>query len=105
MAALEYIDDRMRDHSDARNIIKGLVTNHGATLMHPGYRTALRCCGIYTEAAAWCDLVIAKNLLTSFTTQAEIYLRAADSSDLFVWAGSGADVARAAIAAAKGGAA
>ena len=45
-------DDVCGKTADARDIIKGLVQHHGATVTDPGYRTALRCGGIYTEAAA-----------------------------------------------------
>lgn len=82
-AAASYVSERMRTHSDARDIIKGLVQHNGATLTHPGYRTALRCGGIYTEAAAYCDLAVAKLLISSFVKKAELYLWEAGGSDLF----------------------
>lgn len=82
-AASAYTHDRMRGQSDARDIIKGLVRHHGAALSYPGYRTALRCGGIYTEAAASCDLAVAKILLSSFAEKAAAYLHGSGESDLF----------------------
>ena len=88
-AATAYIHDRTRGQSDARDIITGLVKHHGASLAHPSYRTALRCGGIYTEAASSCALFTAKILLCSFVEKADRYLQNAGERDLFAGVGDG----------------
>lgn len=81
-AAASYVAERMRARTDARDIIKGLERHHGAKQTHPGYRTALRCGGIYSEAAASCDLLIAEALIQQFADKAALYLAEAGSGDL-----------------------
>lgn len=76
-----FLCERDRRRSDARDILKGLVAYHGAKVTFPSYRTALRCGGIYTEAATSSDLTTAILLLNSFAAKAERYLREAGDTD------------------------
>lgn len=82
-AAAAYIRERTNRHADARDIIKGLVRHHCASLTHPGWATALRCGGIYCEATTSCDFTTAKNLLSAYIEKAERYLLGAGEADLF----------------------
>lgn len=82
-AALAYVRDSLNRHTDARDILKGLVLHHNAKLTYPTYRTAFRCCDIYSEAAAHCDLSTAKIILESFVEKAGRYLSDGGVKDLF----------------------
>lgn len=82
-AAVAYVGERIRRHADARETLKGLAQHHSASITHPTYRTALRCCGIYCEAATSCDLATAKLLVASFVEKADSYRQSAGNMDLF----------------------
>lgn len=97
-AALAYVRDSLNRHTDARDILKGLVLHHDAKLTYPTYRTAFRCRDIYSEAATCCDLSTAKLLLLSFCDKAERYISSDLVKDMFDQLGP----ARAAIACVKG---
>jgi hypothetical protein len=82
-AANKYIEQQMARRVDARDILKGLISIHEATVSFPSYRTALRCGDIYTEAAAHCALATAKLLLSLWKSKAQEYLDGARAGDLF----------------------
>lgn len=79
-SAMAYIVERQGRQADARDIIKGMIQNCGASLTYPSYRTALRCGGIYSEAATCCDLATARLLIGSFSEKAGQYLQVADAT-------------------------
>lgn len=73
-AASTYVQSRIRQDHDWRDILKGLAAEHGAKVTYPSYRTALRCADIYTEAATSCDLRTAELLVRSFAEKAGQYM-------------------------------
>jgi hypothetical protein len=74
-AAAQFLKEGKARHSDARDLLKGLVAHFSARVSYPSYRTALRCGDIYSEAAASCDLATARILLSSFSEKAQHYLQ------------------------------
>lgn len=73
-AAYAYVSESHDRRADPRDVLKDLVARHDATVSYPTYRTALRCGGIYSEAATSCAISTAKLLLDSFMTKAHQYL-------------------------------
>lgn len=68
--AYGYAAARVRSGDRAIDIVKGLIAQHGGIRTYPSYRTAFRCCGISTSAAASCDLRTHELLLDSWLEKA-----------------------------------
>lgn len=68
--AYGYATARVRSGDRAIDIVKGLMSQHGGIRSYPSYRTALRCCGISTCAAASCELRTHELLLDSWLEKA-----------------------------------
>lgn len=81
VAAYAYVTGAHDVRADARDVMKNLVAQFGASLTYPTYRTALRCGDIYSEGATSCALSTAKILLDSFMAKAHQYLVLAEPSD------------------------
>jgi hypothetical protein len=75
--AYGYASARVRSGDRAIVIVKGLIAQHGASRSYPSYRTAIKCCGISTSAAASCDLRTHELLLESWLAKASIVIEGA----------------------------